>query len=106
MEGEERDKTEAGLAEVMGGEEIGETGEQDVGRMWGGRDVLAEQHFPSRIQDAMDDDMLMLTAEQEEINQMLTECPHRMHARRYRFLRKICGLSRDTDWCECCIYCF
>ncbi|XP_050710311.1 uncharacterized protein LOC126995061 isoform X2 [Eriocheir sinensis] len=76
-EGDERDITEARLAEVMGGQEIGEMGEQEeeTYELWGERDVLAEQYFPSKKQIAMDDDMLMLVAEQEEINQMLSSSP-------------------------------
>ncbi|XP_050733175.1 uncharacterized protein LOC127006884 isoform X2 [Eriocheir sinensis] len=76
-EGDERDITEARLAGVMGGQEIGEMGEreEETYELWGEQDVLAEQYFPSKIQVAMDDDMLMLVAEQEEINQMLSSSP-------------------------------
>ena len=37
---------------------------------WGERDRIAEQYFPSNIQIALEDDMLMVAAEAEEINEM------------------------------------
>ncbi|XP_050693786.1 uncharacterized protein LOC126984249 [Eriocheir sinensis] len=76
-EGDERGIIEARLAEVMGGQEVGEMGEleEETYELWGERDVLAEQYFPMIKRVEADDDMLMQAAEQEEINQMLSSSP-------------------------------
>lgn len=77
-EGDERGITEARRAEVMGAQKIGEMGEQEeeIYELWGEQDVQAKQYFPSKIQVAMEDDMLMLATEQEEIYQMLSSSSH------------------------------
>ena len=71
---EERGVTEAGLAQVMGGQEDNPM-EEETYELWGERDVLTEQYFPSKTQVEVEDDMLMLAAEEEEINQMLASIP-------------------------------
>ena len=58
----------------MGGQEDSVM-EEETYELWGERDVLAEQYFPSKTQVAMEDDMLMLATEDEEINQIMAVLP-------------------------------
>ena len=49
--------------------------EEETYELWGERDRIVEQYFPSKIQIATEDDMLMLAAETEEINEMYASLP-------------------------------
>ena len=66
-ENDEIDVTEASL--VMDEQEDTEM-EEETYEIWGERDRITEQYFPSNIQIALEDDMLMVAAETEEINEM------------------------------------
>ena len=68
------DVTEVSLPGAMDGQHDSAM-EEETYELWGERDVLAERYFPSKTQVAMEDDMLMSAAEEEEINQMLASIP-------------------------------
>ena len=74
LSGKERGEAEASLVRVMGGQEDCAM-EEETYELWGERDMLAEQYFPTKTQIAMEDNMLMLATEEEEINQMFASIP-------------------------------
>ena len=73
-ESDERGAREASLVQVMDKQEDTEM-EKETYVLCGERNRMSEQYFPSKIQIAMEDDMLMLATEVEEINQMLASVP-------------------------------
>ena len=64
---DERGVTEASLVRIMGGQDSAM--EEETHGLWGERNVLTEQYFPSIIHLEMEDGVLMLAT--EKINHML-----------------------------------
>ena len=63
-EGNGRDIADEGLAEIMGGQDDSRM-EEVTYELWGERDALAEQFFPSKIQVTEEDDVAMLDVEDD-----------------------------------------
>ena len=71
LSSKESDERGVRLARVMGEQEDCAM-EEETYELWGEKDALAEQYFPSKIQMEMEDETLMLATEEEEINQIMS----------------------------------